>query len=100
MTYRNHPVTDYASVVGANSQFVDVRTPQEVATGTLEGAVNIPLDQLPARLVELDASRRTVLLCRSGNRSGQAAAYLSGAGFTDVINLDGGMLAYSKGDSR
>lgn len=100
MSYRNHPVSDYASVVDAETQLVDVRNPNEVAAGTLAGAVNIPLDQLPARVVELDAKRRVVLLCRSGNRSGQAAAYLSGVGFTDVVNLDGGMLAYSEGGSR
>ena len=100
MTYRNHPVSDYASVVDADTQVVDVRNPHEVAAGTLEGMVNIPLDQLPARLGELDADRRVVLLCRSGNRSGKAAEYLVAAGFTDVINLEGGMLAYAEGGPR
>jgi rhodanese-related sulfurtransferase len=87
-------VTDYRSIVDADTQLVDVRQPEEVASGSLTGAVNIPLDQLPDRIGELDPNRRTVLLCRSGNRSGQAADLLVAAGFDEVINLEGGMLAY------
>jgi rhodanese-related sulfurtransferase len=94
MAVVNHPVNDYASVVDDTTQFIDVREPDEVALGTIAGAVNIPLAQVPARLDELDRERRVVLLCRSGNRSGQAAEFLNGAGFPDVVNLAGGMLAF------
>jgi rhodanese-related sulfurtransferase len=94
MPVTEHPVNDYATVVDATTQFIDVREPDEVAQGTLPGAVNIPLADIPARAADLDRSRRVVLLCRSGNRSGQAAAYLLGVGFADVVNLVGGMLAY------
>lgn len=96
MTHRDHPVADYGSVVDPDTQLIDVRQPEEVASGTLDGAINIPLGQLAGRLDELDPSRRIVLLCRSGNRSTQAAVYLTAAGFNDVVNLDGGMLAYAK----
>ncbi len=98
--YRDHPAADYASVVDADTQFVDVRQPEEVAVETLDGAINIPLDELPTRVSELDPQKRTVLLCRSGARSGQAAEFLSGAGFVDVVNLDGGMLAYAEARSQ
>jgi len=91
----NHPVTDYAAVVESSTQFLDVREPAEVADGTLPGTVNIPLGQLPNRVGELDPNRRVVVLCRSGGRSARAATLLADAGFADVINLDGGMLAYS-----
>jgi rhodanese-related sulfurtransferase len=94
MPFVNHPVNDYATVVDATTQFIDVREPDEVAQGTIVGAVNIPLAQVPGRLDELDRERRVVLLCRSGNRSGQAAEFLTGAGFADVVNLAGGMLAF------
>lgn len=90
--HRDHPVTDYASVVTPDTQFIDVREPDEVAEGTLPGTVNIPLGTLPDRVGELDPSRRTVVLCRSGGRSTQASVFLTGQGFTDVINLEGGML--------
>lgn len=96
----NHPTNDYASVVDDTTQFIDVREPAEVAQGTIVGAVNIPLAQIPNQVDELDRDRRVVLLCRSGNRSGQAAEFLVGAGFTDVINLAGGMLAFDGPDSE
>jgi rhodanese-related sulfurtransferase len=94
MPFVNHPVDDYATVVDAGTQLIDVREPDEVAQGTIAGAINIPLAQIPGRLDELDRERRVVLLCRSGNRSGQAAEFLTRAGFTDVVNLAGGMLAF------
>jgi rhodanese-related sulfurtransferase len=94
MPHRDHPVTDYESVVSAGTNFVDVREPDEVAAGTLPGAVNIPLAELPARVGELDRNQRVVLLCRSGGRSTAAAEMLTAAGFDDVVNLAGGMLAY------
>ncbi len=96
--HTDHPVTDYETVVGSEGQLIDVRQPDEVAVGTLPGAVNIPLDTLPDRLDELDRSRRVVLLCRSGGRSTSAAELLTAAGFTDVVNLAGGMLAFADSD--
>ncbi len=95
-TLRHHPVTDYAAVVDETTQFIDVRRPDEVAQGTIEGALNLPLEELIDRVSELDPQRRTVLLCRSGNRSTQAGEFLAAAGFVDVVNLDGGMIVYEK----
>ncbi len=94
MSHKEIPVTDYESAVGEDGQLVDVREPDEVASGSLPGAINIPLGQLEERLEELDQERRVVLLCRSGGRSGQASEFLVASGFGDVVNLTGGMLAY------
>lgn len=94
MPHSNHPVADYAAIVGDDGQLVDVREPDEVAEGTLPGSVNIPLGDLPNRLGELAKDRRVVVLCRSGGRSTMACEQLTAAGFDDVVNLDGGMLAY------
>jgi rhodanese-related sulfurtransferase len=96
MAHRDHPVTDFARAVGSDGQLIDVRGPDEVASGTLPGAVNIPLGDLEDRFGELDRSRRLVLLCRSGGRSTIAAELLAGAGFEDVVNLVGGMLAFDR----
>ena len=92
MTHRDHPAADFRSVVDDETQLIDVREPNEVVAGTLPGAINIPLRELPNRVGELDPQRRVVLLCRSGGRSAMAARALTAAGFTDVVNLAGGML--------
>ena len=55
---------------------VDVRTPSEFMGGHVNGSVNIPLQEIPARLAEFKKMENIVLCCASGNRSGQAAAYL------------------------
>jgi rhodanese-related sulfurtransferase len=96
MTAREHPATDHESELVDGVQLVDVREPFEVAAGTLPGFVNIPLGELAARVGELDPSRRVLVLCRSGNRSGHAAHWLAGQGFVDVVNLTGGMVAVDR----
>lgn len=70
------------------AQIVDVRETWEYEQGHLPGAVNIPLGQLPERTSELEPP--VVLVCASGNRSGQAAQYLSEQGYDEVGNLMGG----------
>jgi rhodanese-related sulfurtransferase len=96
MTVREHPADDHAALLVPGVQLIDVREPGEVAGGTLPGFVNIPLSQFTARVGELDADRRVLLLCRSGNRSGQVARWLAQQGFSDVVNLSGGMLAVER----
>lgn len=98
--HTDHPVSDYKSVVVDNAQFIDVREPDEVAKGTLPGTTNIPLGQIAEKLSELDSDRRVVLLCRSGGRSTQAAETLTAAGFTDVVNLEGGMKGWEKANKQ
>lgn len=71
--------------------FLDVRTPEEVAGGTVEGAVNIPLGELANRTAELSKDKAIFVFCRSGARSRKASEFLSGQGFT-VYNVDGGFL--------
>ena len=87
---------DYTSVYvdgAAAHQLVDVRTPEEFASGHLPNAVNIPLQDLPNRLGEIAVDEPVVLYCRSGNRSGQAAQLLTAAGYTQVLDL-GGIIAW------
>lgn len=78
---------------GAAHQLVDVRTPEEFASGHLPDAINIPLQELSGRLGEIAANEPVVLYCRSGNRSGQAAQLLAGAGYTQILDL-GGIIAW------
>jgi rhodanese-related sulfurtransferase len=69
---------------------LDVREPEEWVAGRVDGAVHIPLGQLPARIGELDRSRPIAVVCRSGNRSTLAADYLAARGF-DAVSVDGGL---------
>ena len=70
---------------------LDVRTPDEFASGHVPGAVNVPIDQLAARTGELDAQREVVVYCERGGRAAKAADALTAAGFTDVKLLSGHM---------
>lgn len=65
---------------------VDVRTPQEFASGHAPGSMNIPLDALPNHLDRLRSAQHIVVCCRSGNRSGQAEQWLKSKGVTQVTN--------------
>jgi hydroxyacylglutathione hydrolase len=76
-------------------QILDVRRPAETRTGIIRGAVTIPLAELKARLGELDNHRETYVVCGSGYRSSAAASILEAAGFSSLLNIDGGMREYN-----
>jgi len=75
---------------------LDVREDKEVQGGKIKGARHITLGQLPSKLAELEKSKQSPVLvyCRSGSRSGYASQILTKAGFSDVSNLAGGILAW------
>lgn len=73
---------------------VDVRQPAEYQEGHLPSAHLIPLPLLSTSLGQLNPQEKTLVYCRSGGRSRVASQMLVDAGFTDVINLEGGMLAW------
>lgn len=72
---------------------LDVREHFEWQHGHIEGAVHIPLMELAERIDEVSGGQ-TLVVCKVGARSAQAAAYLLEQGY-DVVNLDGGMLDWS-----
>lgn len=75
-------------------RLVDVRTDAEVAQGKIPQGEPLPLHLIPLRLGEMDKHTTTVFYCRSGARSAQAAAFVASNGFTDVYNLQGGIIAW------
>ena len=81
---------------GGNPVLLDVREEWELGIARVEGAVHIPMGDVPARLGELDPAREVVVLCRSGGRSAQVARYLQQHGFSSVWNLAGGILAWAQ----
>jgi len=74
---------------------LDVRTPEEWAICRLDGARLIPLQTLPAHLVELDKNAEIVVYCHVGARSAMAAAFLRREGFARARNLVGGVAAWA-----
>jgi rhodanese-related sulfurtransferase len=77
-----------------NVVILDVREPEEWESGHIPGAKHIPLRQIAKSLNELDPKQETIVVCRSGNRSGQACDFLSSMGY-NVINMSGGMSKWS-----
>lgn len=66
---------------------IDVRSPWEYDGAHVAGSINIPLNEIPERIDEIRALHRPlVFCCASGNRSGQATAYLERLGFSEVYN--------------
>lgn len=73
---------------------IDVREDEEVfATGTIKGAVHIPMMTVPNNLNKIPKDREIYILCRSGRRSYEVASYLNELGY-NAINLKGGIIKY------
>ncbi len=75
---------------------VDVREADEFASERIAGVALLPISQLLARHEELPRDRPLLMICRSGSRSGAATQFLLQRGWTDVQNVDGGMLAWMR----
>ncbi|HEX5823252.1 MAG TPA: rhodanese-like domain-containing protein [Candidatus Limnocylindrales bacterium] len=90
--------TDPAAAADPASRplIVDVREPDEFASARVGGAALVPISRFVARHAELPRDRPLLMLCRSGSRSASATTYLLQAGWTDVRNVDGGMLAWAR----
>ena len=75
---------------------LDVRTVEEFDAGHLDGAEMLDFYRadFADRLAELDPTAPYVIYCRSGNRSGQTRAIMEDLGFTDVVDVEGGVLAW------
>ena len=76
---------------------LDVRTPEEFASGHIEGALNIDFNSgnFANEITRLNPSENYAIYCRSGSRSGQAASIMHKAGFHDVSNLNGGVIDWT-----
>ena len=94
------PATAHERVRRKDLVLIDVRTAEEWQGGVAKGAYMVTLgsptmvDTIYGLLKE-DASKPVAVICRSGMRSGRAAKLLAQAGFTDVSNVRGGMMAWT-----
>lgn len=90
------PVSLSVEIKSVNGQLIDVRDPSEYEESHADNAINIPLgDILNADFSKIDSSRPIYLICRTGNRAGQAKTVLEQAGFKDVKNI-GGLIDWEK----
>jgi phage shock protein E len=84
-----------AELVKQGALLLDVRSEMEFSDWSVEGAINLPHDELPIRLGEVTAEtggqydHKIVVFCRSGVRSGIAKEYLLAQGYESVANLGG-----------
>lgn len=84
---------DVRQLIDAGTPIVllDVREPEELAIVHLDGALHIPMAEIPGRLHELDPEAPTVVLCHHGMRSASVTAFLRQRDFRNVANLAGGI---------
>lgn len=77
-----------------DAYIIDVREDEELReTGTIKGALHIPMMMVPNKLNKIPKDREIYILCRSGRRSYEVSAYLCELGY-DVVNLSGGIIEY------
>ena len=83
---------------GEETIVIDVREPHEFSAGHIENARHIPLGKIDDRAYELQESKTSpvIVACQSGTRSPQACRKLAALGFTDVYELQGGMVAWEE----
>ncbi|WP_243090945.1 rhodanese-like domain-containing protein [Thermus neutrinimicus] len=95
-SYQNVGPRELYQAVDQGAVVVDVRTPQEFAEGHVPGAINLPVEAVAQWADTLPKDKPVYLYCRSGNRSRQAAEYLKRKGYTNLYNLEGGILAIQR----
>lgn len=78
--------SELIAAIADGAYLVDVRSAAEFKSGSVPGAVNIPVESIPQQLSKLANKPHIVVFCRSGNRSGYAKSLLENAGITNVIN--------------
>ena len=81
---------------GEKLHLIDVREPHEFAIAKIPGTRLIPLGTLNEHLHELDTAKTYVVHCKSGARSAKAIGQLRRVGFKRLLNLKGGILAWSR----
>ncbi len=81
---------------GAAPLVIDVRSPEEYASGHIPGAVNLPFDQVAQRIAEIDAPHGVALYCMVGPRARKGESALLAAGYEKVLHLEGGLAAWQE----
>jgi rhodanese-related sulfurtransferase len=91
---------DYLDSAAERPLLLDVREPWEFDKARIEGSTLVPMRSVPDRLQELDPDRETVVICHHGIRSRMVGHFLENQGFSNVINLSGGVAAWASDVDR
>ena len=75
---------------------LDVRQPWEYDVCKIENSISLPMSQITVEFKTLDFDRETVVICHHGIRSRRVGRYLEEAGFSNIINLSGGVAQWAK----
>ena len=86
----------YLDSCGEQPLLLDVRQPWEFDVCKLDNSVLLPMSTIPSEVTSLDINRETVVICHHGIRSRSVGRFLEQAGFSNVINLSGGMAQWAK----
>lgn len=99
--YKSITVSELKSRLDAGTRpmLLDVREPWEYEAARIEGSTLVPMREMEARFGELDPSAETIVICHHGTRSAFITQLLDRAGFDNVLNLEGGVDAYSQVDA-
>ena len=81
---------------GTGALVIDVREPNEYVQARVEGAILMPLGQIPNHHAELPRDRKLMLMCRTGVRSENATKWLLARGYDNVLNVGGGIVAWHR----
>ncbi|MCC7050521.1 MAG: thioredoxin fold domain-containing protein [Bacteroidia bacterium] len=97
---KNYSAAEFKKEIETNPNVIvlDVRTPEEVAAGTIgtPSVINFYDNDFAKKIALMDKSKTIAVYCKSGGRSGQAAKVLADNGFNNVINLDGGITGWER----
>jgi phage shock protein E len=87
--FKPAPKPDFAALIAAGAQIIDVRTKGEFQGGHLKRSQNIPLQSLQTQLGKVKKDKPVIVCCASGMRSASAARLLKSNGFSEVYNAGG-----------
>ena len=80
---------------GKDFILLDVRNGDEIAAAALPDSLHIAMHEIPLRIAELPADKPIAVLCHHGTRSERVAGFLQSRGFSEAVNVDGGIDAYA-----
>ena len=90
----------YLNTAAKQPLLLDVREPWEFDKARIDGSTLIPMRSVPQQLQQLDPGKETVVICHHGIRSRMVCQFLENQGFSNLINLSGGVAAWAANVDR